>query len=529
LPWGRPGAADLALVVVTCSLAFANARIFSTAQIDDAYITFRYADNLARGLGPVYSAYERVEGSSSLLSVVVLAAFVRLGVEALTAARFVGTAAFVGLTALTYFTVRFEARCFPRILAAGAALVVAASTPLAFYAMSGLETDLYAFVLTLTFALLVVLPFRSAVAVAVAGGLVAMARPEGPLFFGLLFAFLLLKVRRAGPMGLRDVLRAAGAFVVPLGALTLFRLGYYHSWIPNTVRAKDGSSARFHGMGVAEIWGSLAHSEGAAMIASYGRHLGVTAIVAIAGLCLRRTRFATAAALTVVACCALLVVWSDGDWMGRERLMTPAVAPAAIAMALGLDALREAFPRVRRSVLVALTSAALVFGPAAWGGFYEHAYQFPFERTARYLRELGTSLRGEARDGDLLATDIGGRVPYYSRLPTIETFGLCDAYIAAHGRPWPRMGKTDPAYVIARDPTFYLFNLPGGARDLFLDPAFAARRDDYLVVQTPEYMNGFGKMLLVRRDRPALDHLAATLNAHLVDFSSELQRLRLLR
>jgi arabinofuranosyltransferase len=253
-------AGDLALATVMCGLAFANARIFATAQIDDAYITFRVADNLARGLGPIYNVYERVEGSSSLLSVVVLACFIRLGANALAAARFLGTAAFVGLTALTYFTVRFEAKCFPRVLAAGAALVVAASTPLAFYAMSGLETDVYAFLLTLTFSLLVVLPFRSAVAGATAGGLMAMARPEGSFFFGLLFALLLLKMRHAGRSGPRDVLRVAAAFVVPFGALTLFRLGYYHSWIPNTVRAKDGSSARFHGMGVMEIGSSLVHS-----------------------------------------------------------------------------------------------------------------------------------------------------------------------------------------------------------------------------------------------------------------------------
>jgi len=41
--------------------------MFRSAPLDDAYITFRYAQNLAAGLGFVYNAGERVLGTTTPL------------------------------------------------------------------------------------------------------------------------------------------------------------------------------------------------------------------------------------------------------------------------------------------------------------------------------------------------------------------------------------------------------------------------------------------------------------------------------
>src|SRR5260221_640790 len=47
---------------------------------DDAYISFRYADNLVHGLGLVFNAGERVEGYSNFLWTLGIALGIRLGV-----------------------------------------------------------------------------------------------------------------------------------------------------------------------------------------------------------------------------------------------------------------------------------------------------------------------------------------------------------------------------------------------------------------------------------------------------------------
>ena len=57
---------------------------------DDAFISFRVAEQLANGDGLVYNIGERVEGYSNLLWVLLLALFSRLGVDVIWAAKGLG-------------------------------------------------------------------------------------------------------------------------------------------------------------------------------------------------------------------------------------------------------------------------------------------------------------------------------------------------------------------------------------------------------------------------------------------------------
>ena len=59
-PWLGP-----ALLVLSLGLLAEAAYYWWPCTADDAFITFRYAQNLVEGLGPVYNPGERVEGYSS--------------------------------------------------------------------------------------------------------------------------------------------------------------------------------------------------------------------------------------------------------------------------------------------------------------------------------------------------------------------------------------------------------------------------------------------------------------------------------
>ena len=72
----RPGAW---LLVVPGVVALAARLVTTPHPIDDAYITFRYARNLAEGLGLVYNPGEWVLGTTAPLWAVVLAVGYRLG------------------------------------------------------------------------------------------------------------------------------------------------------------------------------------------------------------------------------------------------------------------------------------------------------------------------------------------------------------------------------------------------------------------------------------------------------------------
>src|SRR5262245_19899791 len=54
--------------------------VFRRFTVDDAFIAYRHAEHLARGLGPVMNPGERVEGVSNLPWTLLLGAAARLGI-----------------------------------------------------------------------------------------------------------------------------------------------------------------------------------------------------------------------------------------------------------------------------------------------------------------------------------------------------------------------------------------------------------------------------------------------------------------
>ncbi|TMQ06093.1 MAG: hypothetical protein E6J91_38830 [Deltaproteobacteria bacterium] len=92
------------LVFLACAIAAVVTGAVLAVQrswmCDDAFITFRYADNLVGGHGPVFNAGERVEGFTNLLWTLWIALGLRVGVSAETWAAVWGIACFAATLAL---------------------------------------------------------------------------------------------------------------------------------------------------------------------------------------------------------------------------------------------------------------------------------------------------------------------------------------------------------------------------------------------------------------------------------------------
>ena len=140
-PAWRGVAVAVAVAVVQIS-AFAT---WGDPLADDAYISLRYAQNLATGRGLVFNLGERVEGFTNPLWTLLAALFTALGLPALPLLQLVGCACFVGLI----FTVwrAAEEADLPRPVREAVPVVLAATTPFAWWAMSGLETVAFAWAL----------------------------------------------------------------------------------------------------------------------------------------------------------------------------------------------------------------------------------------------------------------------------------------------------------------------------------------------------------------------------------------------
>jgi hypothetical protein len=301
------------------------------APIDDAYITFRAAVNLAHGDGPVFNVGERVESATSPLWVALLAVAERLGIGPVAASTPLLLAFAAGAAALA-------AVCALELggpLAAVIAGVALAALPSwSAWVCTGMEVPLAGFFITA--ATLAALRERAGLA----GMLLAAAALSRPEAIALLPAFLVALPRDRWP-------RFLALALAPVLLLTFARRAWFGQWVPNTYVAKR------EGLGLAGLGRGLGYV-GAFAVANL-------ALVAAAGAALFRRRARLLA--LVCLCFGAAVAWDGGDHFSLWRLMGP-VLPVGCAI-LGVEL--AALPRKLVPVAAALAIAAAVALPPLLG------------------------------------------------------------------------------------------------------------------------------------------------------------------
>jgi hypothetical protein len=281
-----PGRAGLSLLwLALCVLVFVVLCVVLRKFVtDDAYISVRYADNLADGYGFVFNPHgPRVEGFSNPLLVGAEALAHLVGVSTITAARAIG----VGSGVVLLLVIGLHA---PRVVGRAASNValalVACYPPLAFWAVGGLETLPAALIVTAGVLLLAQEPTRTRAAVA--GGVLALLpwlRPEGIVV--AVAAAAAVELPRIYGRGERreGVVRLALAAGMPVASqvvLELVRLGVYGHLVPNSVLFKTGTGDAFGVLGrfVGQAWPMiLAAAVGAVLARGRTRVLAVPPLV----------------------------------------------------------------------------------------------------------------------------------------------------------------------------------------------------------------------------------------------------------
>jgi len=410
---------------------------------DDAYISYRYAHNLAVGNGLVFNPGERVEGFSNLLYVLLLtpaeALAGRDGIYAVSTGLNLLFAA--AALALLYGFAR------PRLgdRAAGALAVLFALCPSLWAAIaSGLETPLVLLIQIATWILAERVVEEKAGRRAVLGlcalaALSVLARADG-------FVTPLLA---AGFLGLRGRWRSSAAVVAAtlavFGALSALRLSYYGWPLPNTYYVKVAGSLPQR---LESGWLQLVSAVLATGLLFYLAIFGLAAARGLKGLSFRQSDPLPALPFPVVFAAGWLVyfVYVGGDVFYDRFLL--------FLFPMGTYLLLQQMEEVRRPRLVwVLLALVLVLQLVPLGTDPRYSYS-----TAKYDRWvlLGRYL-GEKHPGALLAIDSAGKVPYFSGLRTIDMLGLADAHIAhvkgeEHGYFRVGHAKSDLGYVLSRRP-----------------------------------------------------------------------------
>lgn len=467
---GEPGARKLGVVVlvaVCCAIAAFNAvRVALEAYelhrpyvVDDAYITLRYAKNLADGLGVVWNPGERVEGYTSFFAVVAIAALHVLGVSLESAARNVNLFG-VALLVVTVFAhgLRLERGIARWPLALGPALLVTTYVPLWIWVNGRLEAPLYAGVVALALhatTRLLKAPEnkKGQLAAGLSLGLLPLVRPDGAVFGVVaalvgLVAFARIPERRV----LSYVRFGAIAIALPLAHLAFRRL-YYGEWVPNTVFAKS--------TGIPE---ELLVTSGRDYVHRFlDARPPIAAIAAVLAplAFVDRGRRLQAAFLALSAIgYVVLIERAGGDHMIAHRLLLPAISPMALLLAEslhGFASLRTTPYGERRTALIA-GAATLLLVPLGADAY--PSAQRP--DLAAYVGSMvGEHLRDRYPPGTLVALHTAGSTPYFApELRYIDMLGLNDAHIARRqldgirigAQTWPGHAKGDGAYVLSRAP-----------------------------------------------------------------------------
>lgn len=318
--------------------------MFGVGLRDDPYITFWEAEQLAKTGELVNINGAHIEQSSSLAHVVILAALYLATRAPLPVLAYV--AGLVGLFAVVVLSAWIARQVAPSA-EIPAALFVAVSFPVVYWAVGGLETDIAAagvlwFVRSLHDVAVRPTPTRWAWArFTVSTILIVTVRPDTMITAFVVALGLGVSAAVGAALGHRAprwlpaadrsrAIRACAVVAVAILALTAFREVVFHAVLPQPELAKAGGLS----------WVTVGFSYVFTSLPTW-MWIGIL-LLGIGGTawCVRcGSAWGFLLAVTFVTG-VVIVMFTRGDWMGGARLLVPYLPCALVLMAVGAGSLR---------------------------------------------------------------------------------------------------------------------------------------------------------------------------------------------
>jgi arabinofuranosyltransferase len=414
-----------ALAAGAVALALANRFVQ-----DDAFISFVYARNLARGAGPTWFG-TRIEGYTNFLWMLWIALGMTLGVDPIVWADVGSIAAFaaavVGVERLG------RALLGSRMAALIAVLLFITNYTVVSYATGGMETMLQTSLLCWMAVLAIERPAPTRdLWLGVLASLAVLTRLDSALPAGII---LLVRLHDAWARSqLRSTLARIGpVFALPIAAWLAWKVHYYGRLLPNTYYVKV--DFQFNPNGLVYV-GRFLH-----WYAIWPFLVAAAAVLAIRRRVPPRALLLPAA---VVVTWVAYVIAAGGDFM-EFRFLVPIAPFLVVLLAYAIvDVLADA---LHRPVLVTAACTAILIAASIM-----HARSFTgitADQALDSIHMLSTfyGLYGDGRFsaiGDRLRTELGGKdvrialhpagaIPFYSDVDTVDMLGLNDAEVAEHG------------------------------------------------------------------------------------------------
>ncbi len=255
---GRLNNLTIFSVFLIVAISFSSILIWRQSCIfDDSFITYRYAKNLAQGFGITWNRMEApVEGYTTFLLVIILAPFIKAGMDPLLVTKALSVMSAIGIGVLcVLFAKRYFTENMSTAIITGLAFLPVGQT----FSLStlGMETVIYTFFLFLSFFCIAVFFDTKSPKALVAYGIVQflsfLLRPEGSILAFVAIPWIILQRERVG-MGIRTVFNLlAVSLALPVALYLAWKWFHFGSILPNPYYLKADIGALYSPIGLKSI------------------------------------------------------------------------------------------------------------------------------------------------------------------------------------------------------------------------------------------------------------------------------------
>lgn len=404
---------------------------------DDAFISFRYADNFVRGKGLVFNEGERVEGYTNFLWTIIVSIPLLLKLDPV---KFVFGLGLILFELSLYFTYRVAAGLFrSQHLALLTVLLLGTNYTFSSYATGGLETQLQTCLLLAGMWMLIEIVWQDRwsparlLLLSVLLSLAVLTRLDSSIMVFVVLSVMLFAIFRAKGSKTQKTARVVlvlTPLLLVVGAWLFWKLRFYGSVLPNSFYVKVAS---LNSLKRGLIYVCL-------FFYSYWLVLFPFLFLIFARRIWRcENRVWVVLAISIILWLSY-VVFVGGDFM-EFRFIVP-VLPLVFLCIVWL-----ALVQVRRSGLQLGLILLLLAGSLHHAlTFTNPALRYYDVESTKGLSDLlyrdrtdwvgiGNVL-GEVFNHDpnvTIGITAAGAIPFYSRLKTIDILGLNDQWVARHG------------------------------------------------------------------------------------------------
>jgi arabinofuranosyltransferase len=464
--------------------------LYLSTIAEDAFISFRFAKNLAAGNGLLWNVGDPpVEGYTNFLWILISAGTLYAGFNLLIFSQITGIIVSIILLIYVYLFCRRILE-FDKYVSFLPVLFLAFSGPLATWATSGMETNLFTLLVFGSFYYLVSYwkfqKNKLLIFSLLLNMLATLTRPEGFGIFLILTAFHLynlykLKNRKGLQTG---VVFALLFYIVPILIYFVWRLSYFGYLLPLTFYAKTGGTFYQWFRGLRYIFFFSFH------------YLAPLVPIIFVFLFIKSDRirfldfvkpgkkkndniFLSIQLIFIISFLyTFYIIFVGGDYMAMYRFFVPILPFIYLLVASLLNSILKSFVVTKKQkfiftvlILFALGGTIVQSTPLERFLFTKPSNthgQYQGVLTERWhtnrLTLLGKFFNDYKKsEEESLATGAIGAISYYSNMKIYGLHGLVDPFIAKKemkniGKGFPGHEKSDLLHILSKHPNYFMFS-----------------------------------------------------------------------